>query len=288
MGTLRHMKGELDKKSTIQLLITIIGLMFLFGCTWLFGAFTVSDATFTFQILFVVFNSLQGIFLFFFFCVLNKDSRELWMEALKCGDYKSKDLHPSRARSTSSSTGSTRKTTITSKHLALSAITSKTSEVCSDFETSTEFPKRTASCFEKKEFEAASETVAIPHIEPADSMIESPKGEILEASVSTFKGGPSPTEEAVTTYGTQIDAESELKKSVIKEGHIQIQCIAHNGKEGSLPFEDTKTNEKEDTCMDLETRVQRKHFAKDLGEEYTSDFDKCNDQDISNPYNIPV
>ena len=62
-----------------------MGVMALFGLTWLFGAFTVSGASIVFQTLFVIFNSLQGFFIFLFFCVFGREGRELWLKVLCCG-----------------------------------------------------------------------------------------------------------------------------------------------------------------------------------------------------------
>jgi len=62
-----------------------MGVMALFGLTWLFGAFTVSGASVVFQTLFAIFNSLQGFFIFLFFCVFGREGRELWLKALCCG-----------------------------------------------------------------------------------------------------------------------------------------------------------------------------------------------------------
>ena len=76
---------KVDKKNTEnvkRLLISIFGIMFLFGLTWVFGALTISDASTAFQFLFAIFNSLQGFFIFVFFCVLGKEARELWLQFL--------------------------------------------------------------------------------------------------------------------------------------------------------------------------------------------------------------
>lgn len=77
-------------------MISIAGVMFLFGLSWLFGALTitVTAVRLTFQILFAIFTSLQGFFVFIFFCVFSKEARELWKETLSCGRYKSKFLNP--------------------------------------------------------------------------------------------------------------------------------------------------------------------------------------------------
>ena len=56
--------------------------MFLFGLTWLFAilTFSVTGLRETFQILFTLFNSFQGFFIFLFFCAINKEARESWKE----------------------------------------------------------------------------------------------------------------------------------------------------------------------------------------------------------------
>ena len=93
----------MNKKTVVRLVISIAGIMFLFGLTWLFGALTVTGfgsvtASFAFQVLFVICNAFQGFFIFLFFCVFNKDARDLWIELLSCGHYKSKPLHSSQAK----------------------------------------------------------------------------------------------------------------------------------------------------------------------------------------------
>ena len=106
-GTAARKKEAVSNKTIIRLMISISGVMFLFGLTWLFAilTFSVTGVRQTFQILFVVFNSFQGFFIFLFFCVLNKEALESWREFLSCGKYKSRLLHPSQAGKYSSSTG---------------------------------------------------------------------------------------------------------------------------------------------------------------------------------------
>ncbi len=57
----------------------------MFGLSWLFGALTIAEASIVFQWLFVIFNSLQGFFLFIFFCVIGKDARDEWIQLFTCG-----------------------------------------------------------------------------------------------------------------------------------------------------------------------------------------------------------
>ena len=73
------------QQTVTRLLISTMGVMALFGLTWLFGVFTVSGASVVFQTLFAIFNSLQGFFIFLFFCVFGREGRELWLKVLCCG-----------------------------------------------------------------------------------------------------------------------------------------------------------------------------------------------------------
>ena len=98
-NTIEHTKQQMNVKTTIRLLISIAGVMSLFGLTWLFGALTVTGfgdarASTAFQVLFVLLNAFQGFFICLFFGVLSKDARESWLELLSRahGHYKSKSL----------------------------------------------------------------------------------------------------------------------------------------------------------------------------------------------------
>ena len=135
MGILKRKREQMDLKTAIQLITSISGVVVLFGLSWLFGAFTVAEASFAFQFLFVVFNSLQGFFIFFFFCVLNKESRELWSEVLNCTKSKPSFL----PMKTTSGTNTLPKTATTA---AASSLTCKPAAVLfSDGEGSTEMPE---------------------------------------------------------------------------------------------------------------------------------------------------
>lgn len=64
----------------IETIIRLSCVMFLFGFAWLFAILTISVPGLrdTFQILFTISNSFQGVFIFLFFCVLNEEARESW------------------------------------------------------------------------------------------------------------------------------------------------------------------------------------------------------------------
>ena len=99
-GNAKRQKEGMKKGTAVRLLISICCITFLFGLTWLFGALTITVAAVNLlsQILFVIFSSLQGFFIFLFFCVFNKEARESWKEVLSCGRYKSEFLHHPNAK----------------------------------------------------------------------------------------------------------------------------------------------------------------------------------------------
>ena len=73
-------------KDTLKTLVSLVGITFLFGMTWLFAIFTFDttneNVNFALQLLFAFFNSLQGFFIFFFFVVLSSDARQAWQQLL--------------------------------------------------------------------------------------------------------------------------------------------------------------------------------------------------------------
>ena len=84
-------------------MVSIGGVMSLFGLTWLFAVFTflsINELKKMFDSFFVIFNSFQGLFIFFSCIVLNKEIRESWKELLLCGRYQSKHLPHSQPRTT--------------------------------------------------------------------------------------------------------------------------------------------------------------------------------------------
>ncbi len=79
-GTKSQLKQTMGYGKILRLMFSIGGVMALFGLTWLFAILTISVPGLreTFQMLFTIFNSFQGFFIFLFFCVLNKEARESW------------------------------------------------------------------------------------------------------------------------------------------------------------------------------------------------------------------
>ncbi|ORU94621.1 MAG: hypothetical protein A6F71_09410 [Cycloclasticus sp. symbiont of Poecilosclerida sp. M] len=75
-------KKKKDSGNTLKTLISIVSVMVMYGLSWSFAIFSVSDAAPVFQWLFLVFNTLQGFCLFLIHCVISKDGREEWMNLL--------------------------------------------------------------------------------------------------------------------------------------------------------------------------------------------------------------
>ena len=71
---------SVSKNEVIRLIFSIGGVMSLFGLTWLFAILTFSAPGLreAFQILFTIFNSFQGLFIFVFLCVMSADVRDEW------------------------------------------------------------------------------------------------------------------------------------------------------------------------------------------------------------------
>ena len=58
------------------------GCSLVMGTTWIVGLFAVGVFTFTFQLIFCLLNSLQGLFIFIFYCAMSKDVRKEWAKFL--------------------------------------------------------------------------------------------------------------------------------------------------------------------------------------------------------------
>jgi heme/copper-type cytochrome/quinol oxidase subunit 2 len=100
----RHTKEKADRtkqtitnKQILRITFSLSGVLFLFGLTWGFFilTFSVSGLRETFQILFTVFNSLQGFFVFIF--ILFTEGFGYWKAFLSCDKYRSPKpaSHPS-------------------------------------------------------------------------------------------------------------------------------------------------------------------------------------------------
>lgn len=122
-------KESMDIRTALRLLISCAGVLSLFGGTWLFAALTITvdEVRQPAQVLFAIFNSLQGFFIFLFFCIFSKEARESWKQVLSCGRYKSPFLNPSLKISKNTGGKSKNQSKIAS-HNPSSEFTSKNTE----------------------------------------------------------------------------------------------------------------------------------------------------------------
>ncbi|XP_057186007.1 adhesion G protein-coupled receptor L3-like isoform X13 [Triplophysa rosa] len=75
--------------------IGAIALLCLLGLTWAFGLMYVNESTVIMAYLFTIFNSLQGMFIFIFHCVLQKKVRKEYGKCLRTHCYSGKSLDSS-------------------------------------------------------------------------------------------------------------------------------------------------------------------------------------------------
>lgn len=79
------LKNDARVRKTLRMLFSIVSIMLMFGIQWLFGAFTIGEASIAFQWLFVIFSTFQGFVLFLFFVGLNKEARDEWLRVFSFG-----------------------------------------------------------------------------------------------------------------------------------------------------------------------------------------------------------
>lgn len=66
----------------------ITGFIVLFGITWLFGFFVISNNFIVYQYIFCILASLQGFYLFLFYCIRAEKNRWAWWQLLRCHNIK--------------------------------------------------------------------------------------------------------------------------------------------------------------------------------------------------------
>ena len=123
----------INKQQILRMMISISGVLFLFGLTWLFFVLTISVPGLreTFQILFTVFNSLQGFFVFAF--ILFTEGFSYWKAAfLSC---KSKPTQISLQVNASWKNKSTDVSTLSKSKSETSHNTSTTDHIHSEVDT---------------------------------------------------------------------------------------------------------------------------------------------------------
>lgn len=63
---------KISSSSVRSWVIGAIALLCLLGLTWAFGLMYINESTVIMAYLFTIFNSLQGMFIFIFHCILQK------------------------------------------------------------------------------------------------------------------------------------------------------------------------------------------------------------------------
>ena len=77
-------KVSADKRATgLQQARRASAIMVVLGLTWLFGVLAVRDAKLIFQYLFCIFNSIQGLLVFIFYCVLSSETKAKYRKLLR-------------------------------------------------------------------------------------------------------------------------------------------------------------------------------------------------------------
>ncbi|XP_060230608.1 adhesion G-protein coupled receptor G2 isoform X2 [Meriones unguiculatus] len=74
-----------QRKTSIQDLRSVAGLTFLLGIVWGFAFFAWGPVNVTFMYIFAIFNTLQGFFIFIFYCAAKENVRKQWRQYLCCG-----------------------------------------------------------------------------------------------------------------------------------------------------------------------------------------------------------
>ena len=181
------------KQEIVLAVVRIVGVMVLFGLTWILGAFTIKGASLLFQWLFVICNTLQGVFIFLLFVVVNKNVQTEFKSFVSSHSGSLK-LHSQGSKSYSVDTGTLKSLKsdrpsvfLTDKKKALeSTVSSKAIEVSMEMETLSDEPNSPSVVFdEKKALESTENTKAT---ETSEALSDEPSvvlTDIKESTVNT-------------------------------------------------------------------------------------------------------
>ncbi|XP_078122096.1 uncharacterized protein LOC144527741 [Sander vitreus] len=81
----RQNPQNLQHRTTLQDVRSVVGITILLGLTWGFAFFAWGPVNLPFMYLFTIFNSLQGFFIFVFHCAVKENVRKQWRTYLCCG-----------------------------------------------------------------------------------------------------------------------------------------------------------------------------------------------------------
>ncbi|XP_071492422.1 uncharacterized protein [Diadema antillarum] len=73
-----------DQGETWRRIQNAVAISVLLGLTWVFGFLAIGGARIVFNILFLIFNPLQGFFVFVMFCLRQQEIRDQWRRWLHC------------------------------------------------------------------------------------------------------------------------------------------------------------------------------------------------------------
>ena len=79
-------QSKLPKSNYMEMSVKVrmaAALSVLMGTTWIVGLFAIGKLTLAFQIIFCVLNTLQGFFIFVFYCARIKDVPDEWKSCFK-------------------------------------------------------------------------------------------------------------------------------------------------------------------------------------------------------------
>ena len=117
--SLAHIKQD-NREETLKRVHNAIAITFLLGLTWVFGLLSLihEDSSLTFQVLFCIFNSLQGFVIFVMFCVRQPGVIAVWKEWISyCQSCGQKDLRMDVFKSSSNTVRKTSATHVASSKL---------------------------------------------------------------------------------------------------------------------------------------------------------------------------
>ena len=146
------------KQEIVLAIVRIVGVMVLFGLTWILGAFTIKGASLLFQWFFVICNTLQGVFIFLLFVVVNKNVQTEFKSFVSSHSGSLK-LHSQGSKSYSVDTGTLKSLKsdrpsvfLTDKKKAVeSTVSSKAIEISMEMETFSDEPNSPSVVFDEKE-----------------------------------------------------------------------------------------------------------------------------------------
>eukprot|EP00057_Strongylocentrotus_purpuratus_P017269 XP_011671743.1 PREDICTED: G-protein coupled receptor 64 [Strongylocentrotus purpuratus] len=110
--------ADKNRSETWRRLMDLVAFTVLLGLTWVFGFLAIGGARFLFNILFLIFNSLQGFFVFIMFGLRQKPVRDEWLRCCRCrcgedeSSRRSKQYMKSKPISAAVSSGQTGSTSV--------------------------------------------------------------------------------------------------------------------------------------------------------------------------------